>query len=115
MSFMQKQITNKQNWLRVETSQGTEFVNTSDLSLFVRDSSTVTHQMSETELDETRAKIQPYTEGTPESWENIKGYGVRLSAPGYMDCTPWDVFDSVEEAQQYLDETYSDEDEEDEQ
>ena len=53
--------------------------------------------------------IRDYCEGTPQSWENIQGYGARLSAPGYMDCTEWCVFDSVEEAEEYLTETYGDE------
>lgn len=25
------------------------------------------------------------------------GYGVRLSAPGYLDCTEWEVFDTSAE------------------
>lgn len=39
-----------------------------------------------------------------ESW----GYGARLSAPGYSDCTDWEVFDSVKEAADYLLNTYFD-------
>ena len=34
------------------------------------------------------------------------GYGARLSAPGYMDCTDWTVFDTEQEAIDYLAETY---------
>jgi hypothetical protein len=34
------------------------------------------------------------------------GYGARLSAPGYMDCTDWVVFDTFEEADEYLAEMY---------
>lgn len=30
----------------------------------------------------------------------ISGYGVRSTAPGYMDCTDWQVFDSLEEAEE---------------
>jgi len=52
------------------------------------------------------------------SWENIKGYGARLSAPGYLDCTPFVVFDTQEEAEQYLTDEYPEdgepEDDEDE-
>ena len=33
----------------------------------------------------------------------IEGYGARFSAPGYMDCTPWTVFKTEDEAQEYLD------------
>lgn len=37
MPFMQRQITSKQNWLKVETTQGTTFL-PGDLCLFVRNS-----------------------------------------------------------------------------
>lgn len=42
----------------------------------------------------------------------LDGYGARLSAPGYMDCTEWSVFDTKEEAQDYLSEMYADDDDE---
>jgi hypothetical protein len=104
--FMQKQITRKQNWLRVETAQGTEFIDSASLCLFVRNSDCPSQPLTEDERSSTIKKIQPYTEGTPQSWENIQGYGARLSAPGYLDCTPWDVFDTAEEAEKYLQDTY---------
>jgi hypothetical protein len=109
MGFMQRQITGKQNWLRVETTQGTEFVSVADSSLFVRDSDTQTHPLTEDERAATIKKIQQYTEGTPQSWENIKGYGGRLSAPGYLDCTEWQIFETAEEALAYLAEEYPEE------
>jgi len=109
--FMQRQITGLQNWLRVETTHGTEFVSIADTSLFVRDCQTVTHPMSDEDRDATVEKIRPYVEGKPQAWENIKGYGARLSAPGYLDCTEWTVFETAEEAKAYLDENYSDEEE----
>ena len=36
------------------------------------------------------------------------GHGARLSAPGYLDCTDWSVFGTPEEADEYLDEMYGD-------
>ena len=59
--------------------------------------------------------VSDYTENR-EIWTITirKGYGARLSAPGYMDCTPWSVFDSAEEAEEYLAEQYGDEDEDEE-
>ena len=36
----------------------------------------------------------------------IWGYGARLSAPGYLDCTDWAVFDTEDEAVEYLAEEY---------
>lgn len=34
------------------------------------------------------------------------GFGARLSAPGYLDCTEWSVFDTEKEAAEYLEEMY---------
>ena len=109
--FMQRQITGLENWLRVETRQGTEFVPSGQLSLFVRDSETVTHPMTDDERAETIDKIRDFVSDEPESLENIKGYGARLSAPGYLDCTEWTVFDTQEKAEKYLDEIYPEEEE----
>lgn len=94
MSFMQKQITVKQSWWRVETSIGTEIVPADLVSREHADSSA----------------LENYCEGQVRSWELIQGYGARLSAPGYTDCTEWSVFDSPEEANAYLEEMYGDED-----
>jgi hypothetical protein len=112
-NFIQRQITGLQNWWRVETTHGTEFVSVADTSLFARDSASVTHPMSDEDRDAAIEKIHPYVEGKPQFWENIKGYGARLSAPGYLDCTEWTVFDTKEEAETFLDEMYPD-DEQDE-
>jgi hypothetical protein len=113
MAFMQRQITEKQNWLRVETTHGTEFISVADTGLFVRDSRTQTHPLTEDERFATAAKIRQYTEGTPQEWENIKGYGARLSAPGYLDCTDWNVYDTEQEARKALDEMYPEDEEPD--
>jgi hypothetical protein len=111
MSFMERQITRKQNWLSVETTYGTEYVDSASLALFVRDSDPLTHPLTDLERDIYRDKIRQYTEGCPQSWENIKGYGCRLSAPGYLDCTEWDVFDTKAEAEAYLEEMYPEDEE----
>ena len=42
----------------------------------------------------------------------IEGDGARLSAPGYMDCTDWAVFKTLEEAEEFLREEYDVEEEE---
>lgn len=85
MSFMQQQITNKLKWWELETTHGTFFVPYED-------------------ADEDH--LQDYCEGTIESVSVREGYGARLSAPGYLDCTDWSVFDTPEQAQAYLDEYY---------
>jgi len=109
--FMQRQLTGNENWLRVETRQGTEFIRIADTSLFVRNSDCISQPLTDDEREATIDKIRDYVEGTPESWENIKGYGARLSAPGYLDCTEWTVFDTREEAEKYLAEEYPEDEE----
>ena len=103
--FMQKQVTGLSNWLKVETYSGIEFL-PSDLCVFVRDSDKATAVQKR----EYKKEIWQYTTDEPIEWENIKGYGARLSAPGYLDCTEWTVFDTEEEAREYLEEIYPDED-----
>jgi hypothetical protein len=44
--------------------------------------------------------LHTYDNSTLEVRHNA--YGVRLSASGYLDCTDWEVFDTLEEAQDYL-------------
>lgn len=105
--FMQRQITGKQNWLRVETRCGTDFL-PGELCLFVRNSD---QDLPDAKREEYKKAIWQYTEGEPQEWENITGYGARLSAPGYLDCTEWTVFDSEEEARAYLDEYYPEDEE----
>lgn len=46
------------------------------------------------------------TSGEPVSFEKIEGFGARLSAPGYLDCTEWTVFETEDEAINYLEENY---------
>ena len=64
------------------------------------------------ELDGVSGAFEDYCEGQVQSWELIQGYGARLSAPGYLDCTPWSVFETEEEAERYLEEMYGDDEEE---
>ena len=110
MAFMQRQITEKQSWIEIETSNGTVFVQGS-LVGFIRDSQTNTHQLTDKEREKIVSKLTDYCEGTVEEWKTIQGYGARLYAPGYMDCTEWTVFDTEEEAEQHLEEMYGDDQE----
>lgn len=98
MSFMQKQITNKMKWFQVETSQGTEWIQS---DIFTPDAQI-----------ESVADLIDYCEGVPISFEVVEGYGARLSAPGYMDCTEWTVFPTLGDAEKYLEENYPDDEDE---
>jgi len=76
MGFMQADITVSRQWAKSETPEGTCFV----------------------PIEYYFADQYPM--------EIVTGFGARLSAPGYLDCTDWAVFDTEEEAKQYLMETY---------
>lgn len=93
MSFMQQQITKKLDWYEIETNQGTWFVAVEDVGRFVT-------------LDNASDTLAEFCEGEIESVSMRKGYGARLSAPGYLDCTEWSVFDTPKQARAYLDEYY---------
>lgn len=110
MSFMEKQITTKQDWLVVETTHGTEFL-PKDLIGDI-DNCADTDDL-EDGTDDFKT-VQEYCEGEPQSWEWVKGYGARMSAPGYLDCTAWAVFDTVAKAEAYLEEYYGEDEEEEE-
>ena len=92
MTFMQKQITDRRTWYSVEGTHGTEFFDAEDFTLQGARENYSGHE------------INVYTVDT------VIGYGARLSAPGYLDCTEWTVFDSVSEAEDYLAEFHGDED-----
>jgi hypothetical protein len=91
MAFMRPEITEKQEWAAVETNNGTWWVPFDILSSREAESA-------------RRGDFEPllqYTEGTRvyDDQSSIKkGYGVRLSAPGYMDATDWEVYGSLKEA-----------------
>jgi len=83
MTFMQQEIAYSQ-WYEVEDTDGGTYWY--DAHLFSR--------------DEVKAfgVIKSMTDG----------WGARLSAPGYLDCTDWCVFETEAEATEYLDDTYGD-------
>lgn len=94
MSFMQPQIM-KDDWYEVEANNGTDYVPVSACG----------------KVKKTK-QLRDYVEGEPKSRKLLKGwFGARLSAPGFLDCTEWSVFKTVEEAEKYLEETYGDDEE----
>ena len=89
----------KRRWAEVETNCGTEFVPLEQLGLTLPDG-----------LEACAELLLNYLEGNRVfSVQEREGYGVRLSALGYLDCTEWAVFDTEEEARAYLEETYGEE------
>ena len=78
---MEPQITGKERWAQVETNCGTEFVPLEQLGITLA------------------ADLRDYLEGNRVfSVQQREGYGARLFAPGYLDCTDWAVFDTEDES-----------------
>jgi hypothetical protein len=102
MAHLQKQITVKQAWVEVETDNGTEYLDAATLGLMVRDSQNNTHPLTDKQREQIISKMSQYVQGTIQEWKTIRGYGARMSAPGYLDCTDWTVFETAEEAEEFL-------------
>jgi hypothetical protein len=109
MAFMQHQVTERQQWLQVETRQGTVYLPCNELGLHFADAT----GEDDAVLDAHIATVQQYCEGSVISWSTITGYGARTSAPGYLDCTEWAVYPTAAQAQAYLDEYYPEDDDSD--
>lgn len=88
MSFMKPQYE-EGIWYEVETTSGTEALPVSLVG-----------------TEATPEDLKSFLEGGYESHETRKGVGARLSAPGYLDCTSWAVFDTKEEARKYIEEQW---------
>ena len=99
MGFMEKQVY-FDTYFEVETNIGTEIV-----------PSDVIGRTCATHVE----ALLDYLEGDPldpdELCELHEGWIARMSAPGYMDCTSWTAHKSVEEADEYLEEMYGEDDE----
>jgi hypothetical protein len=87
MAFMQPQITDKARWLKGEGLDGGTHYAPDDVFSKVQFAKDVLG------YDEDRIDYE-----LCETIETITGWGVRLSAPGYMDCTDWEVFTDHDEA-----------------
>lgn len=81
---MQQQIQNDL-WWKVEGNEGTYYVPAEYFG---------------------RSEAMSNYPGQATHCRKIRGWGARLSAPGYMDCTEWCVFKTKKEAKEYIHKTY---------
>jgi hypothetical protein len=93
MAFMQRQVEYGR-WVEVDGPQGIEVI-PADL---VGEVTTYRGELAPVpdELSDYCENRQAWSIGVREGW------GARLSAPGYLDCTPWSVFDTEAEAKAHL-------------
>lgn len=109
MAFMQRQVTKKIKWVEITGGDGTTFVPAGDVPEIV---ALLAYHSGD--LDDVKQAASVYYDGRSKGIETVgvsEGYGARLSAPGFMDCTEWTVFKTEKEAEDYLEETYGDDEE----
>ena len=96
MSFMEAQITKATDWVYIDTVNGGYFVLSSGF------------EIPEDDWD-ARVKAANLLGLDPKDIIGVGmqyGYGARLSAPGFLDCTDWTVHVTYDEAVEYLRENY---------
>ena len=86
--FMKPQVVHD-DWYSVETTHGTEFIAVDIVG-----------------EDAAKDDFADFIEGDYLEHEKITGWGARLSAPGYLDCTDWSVYETEEKAKEHLREAY---------
>ena len=104
MPFMEPQITNKMDWLAID-GNGIEYlpediVDTRRIRklLKIEDAEALDLIIEQIIWSMIKDYVRVHSPAEIDSVEVITGYGVRLSAPGYMDCTDWEVYRSLWEA-----------------
>lgn len=106
MSFMQPQVTERTLWIEIDGPCGITAI---PFDLVFRGTRAEFEDLD----DDARAELVAdyYESSTVWRIDVVEGHGARMSAPGYLDCTEWCVFQSVEEAEEYLKDFYGDEEE----
>ena len=91
MGFMEAQMTGKEFWYAVDGPMGVDYI-PEDITGYVS-------LAGWARGDAIPEALRDYTENTrADSITREYGYGVRSSAPGYMDCTPWTVYRAKRDA-----------------
>jgi len=97
MSFMNAEITEKMDWVRVD-GDGIAYIPADFIDLdALRAALDV-----EDDYESAFEIVKDYTETRADQIIDISivhGYGVRSSAAGYMDCTSWAVYKNKREAE----------------
>ena len=104
MGFMHPEVTNKMEWLVVDGNSieylPEDIVDTARIRklLKIEDAEVLDLVIEHIIWPAIKDYVQIHNSSEIDSVDVIRGYGVRLSAPGYMDCTEWEVYGSLWEA-----------------
>lgn len=100
MGHMQAEMTDKQFWVSIDGNAGTDHI-PADLIDLAAVRAIIDGPEATDYAEQVLALVRDYTENTKAYEASIVfGYGVRSSAPGYMDCTSWAVYTNKREATQ---------------
>ena len=104
MSHMQCEVTEQQWWYEVDGPCGTEWV---PEDLCGQLDGAVLGQTSSDAARPVPGELSGYCENRT-AWTIVRkqGFGARLSASGYTDCTEWSVFETKSDAEDHLFEMY---------
>lgn len=104
MGFMKPEVTDKMDWLAID-GNGIEYLPEDIVDadrirklLKIEDKEALDLVIEHIIWPAIKDYVRIHNFAAIESIEVITGYGVRLSAPGYMDCTDWEVYASKREA-----------------
>lgn len=106
---MEPEVTTKQDWLEIGLPCGTYYLpgDLVYLDLILSLSKVTTDEYLPDNLkllalhmidEQVKDYLPPHKEII--SISKVLGYGVRLSMPGCLDCTDWDVYTNKREAQE---------------
>ncbi len=104
MAFMEAEMTDKQPWYEVDGPYGTEWV---PEWLVGKVDLPAAYEHRPDGYRVLPTALVPFCENDrvynrPDALRRVIGYGVRWSAPGYMDSTGWTVFTNNRAAERYI-------------
>ena len=102
--FMEPEITKSRKWVEIETAMGTWYVEPEYIPGEVLKEIRGKGDLSKEARDELADYTEVFSAEDIYDARIITGIGARMSAPGYLDCTDWSVFETVEEAREWLEE-----------
>lgn len=98
--MMNAQMTDKIEWVVVDTNEGVWFIPNDEVGLTKDDLDVLERDFEDS--DTIPVEVRDFVGGRRlmEPITIIEGWGVRSHMPGYMDCTEWTVYDTLEEAEE---------------
>ena len=108
MGFMQK-VIQYGKWVEVDTNEGIiciseDYIDRSSVVALATDIDKDIYNSEEFECSGLSDFVSQVGDIFGISFKT--GFGACMSAPGFLDCTEWTVFDTEKEADDFLEETY---------